>query len=348
MLRVDFDSYEVYVREVKVDYYTFSVPKDSISIIRREKEMQIGNATLTFGKIKVKRQVQKYCKVIPGEDKKEAKWEEIPWNTPVPEHISTFTTDAIWLTLPDELVEVDYIFEGGVHAVEHAILAMAPKWVSCDPNDIGGTYHLSYHRAGIKPTIFIYDNYPGGVGLTKACYKNFRNIIKNCIKLLETCSCKSITGCPSCIQLSRCPKRNEKLNKEEALRILRKIIKDPEEQHIKLRLVGAPELIKTITKNVHETIKEKIPYNLFLRLITGEEDARYELLWKYGYSPIIAEGKYPLFSIDEKKKDTLLKKISDLIFQKLDPKIPRECWKRSGAPIYEDEISKLLFNQGGP
>lgn len=113
-------------------------------------------------------------------------------------------------------------------------------------------------------------------------------------------------------------------------------------------MARVPELIKAITKNVHEAIKEKIPYNLFLRLIAEEEDAIYELLWKYGYSPVIVEGKYPLFSIYEKKKDELLKKISDLIFQNLDPKIPRESWKRSKAPIGEDEISKLLFNQGGP
>ena len=349
VLGIDFDRYEVHVREVEVDYYTFSVPEDSISIIRREKEMRMGNATLTFGKIKVKRRVQKYCKVIPGEDREESRWEEIPWSTPIPEYISTFTTDAIWLTLPYRLAETNCTFEDGLHAIEHAILAMAPKWVSCDPNDIGGSYQLNHHGDGIKPTIFIYDNYPGGVGLTKACYKNFRNIIKDCIKLLETCSCKSITGCPSCIQLSRCPKRNEKLNKEKALEILRKLIndKDYEKQRIKLRLARAPELIKAITKNVHEAIKEKIPYNLFLRLIAGEEDAIYELLWKYGYSPVIAEGKYPLFSINEKKKDELLKKISDLIFQNLDPKIPRESWKRTEAPIYEDEISKLLFNQGG-
>jgi len=347
VLGIDFDSYEVHVRKVKVDYYTFSAPEDSINVIQQEKEMRIGNATLAFGRVRIKRQVQKYCKVIPGKDQEEAKWEKIPWNTQVPEHLSAFTTDAIWITLTGESNEVDHTFEGGVHAIKHAILAMAPKWVSCDPNDISGTYHLDYHETETKPTatIFIYDNYPGGVGLAKACHKNFHNIIKDCIKLLETCGCRSPAGCPSCIQLSKCPKRNEKLNKKEALKILKQIIEKHEKPHIKLRLLGVPELIKAITKNVHEAIKEKIPYNLFLRLILGEEDARYELLWKYGYSPMIVENKYPLLNIDKKKRDILLKRITNLIFQRLEPKIPREEWEKAEAPIHEDEINKLLFDQ---
>jgi len=146
---------------------------------------------------------------------------------PIPDHISTFTTESLWLTLPYDFSNSKVVnkLEGGIHAVEHAIITMTPKWISCDPNDIGGAYELNCRETSGKPTIFIYDNFPGGAGLASACFRNFDRILSDCIKLIKICTCREPSGCPSCIQLSKCTKRNDPLDKECALKLLEELKK---------------------------------------------------------------------------------------------------------------------------
>ena len=47
------------------------------------------------------------------------------------------------------------------------------------------------------PNLFLYDNYPGGIGQSAALYKLTRTLLEGTSRLLIACGCES--GCPSCV-----------------------------------------------------------------------------------------------------------------------------------------------------
>ena len=50
---------------------------------------------------------------------------------------------------------------------------------------------------GFTPTIFIYDNYPGGVGLSLPLFERRGELRRHALGLVRDCMCKA--GCPACV-----------------------------------------------------------------------------------------------------------------------------------------------------
>jgi DEAD/DEAH box helicase domain-containing protein len=48
-----------------------------------------------------------------------------------------------------------------------------------------------------KPTIFFYDRYPGGIGLSEKIFGKMDQVLADAKKMIERCQCEH--GCPSCI-----------------------------------------------------------------------------------------------------------------------------------------------------
>ena len=90
----------------------------------------------------------------------------------------------------------------------------------CDTYDLGGV-SKNVHEDTLNATIFIYDGFEGGVGLTKKAYKLFGNIIKMAYELVRDCECES--GCPACIYSSQSQTDDKHLNKEGTLLILKQL-----------------------------------------------------------------------------------------------------------------------------
>jgi DEAD/DEAH box helicase domain-containing protein len=66
--------------------------------------------------------------------------------------------------------------------------------------------------------VFIYDAYPGGVGIASACYLRLKELLTDTLELLRDCPCDE--GCPSCVHSPKCGSGNEPLDKAGALRLL--------------------------------------------------------------------------------------------------------------------------------
>ena len=66
----------------------------------------------------------------------------------------------------------------------------------CDPRDISVVPMVRAPFSN-KATIYIYDRYPGGVGLSKKIYTIDQLLLEATLHHIESCSCKN--GCPSCI-----------------------------------------------------------------------------------------------------------------------------------------------------
>jgi len=96
----------------------------------------------------------------------------------------------------------------------------------CDRRDIGGFSTLQYLPTG-KPTIFIYDGFEGGIGLSEEAYRNYTDIIEATYDVVSTCPCDSENGCPACIQSPKCGNDNAFLNKQVTLELLEMMMSLP-------------------------------------------------------------------------------------------------------------------------
>lgn len=47
------------------------------------------------------------------------------------------------------------------------------------------------------PTVYLYDNYPGGVGQSEPLWRRQHELVVRARELIERCDCKS--GCPACV-----------------------------------------------------------------------------------------------------------------------------------------------------
>jgi DEAD/DEAH box helicase domain-containing protein len=112
---------------------------------------------------------------------------------------------------------------GGIHAVEHAAIGLLPLFSMCDRWDIGGVSYPHHPETG-QATIFIYDGYPGGVGVTEKGFALLDGLLARTLEVIESCPCE--TGCPSCIQSPKCGNLNEPLDKRAALHLLRGLTRE--------------------------------------------------------------------------------------------------------------------------
>jgi DEAD/DEAH box helicase domain-containing protein len=110
---------------------------------------------------------------------------------------------------------------GGLHAAEHAMIAMLPFLAMCDRQDIGGVSTDSHPDTDDKPAIFIHDAYDGGMGLSEAGYDRIEDLLEKTLELVEGCVCED--GCPSCIQSPKCGSMNQPLDKKAAILIIREL-----------------------------------------------------------------------------------------------------------------------------
>ena len=47
------------------------------------------------------------------------------------------------------------------------------------------------------PTLFLYDNYPGGIGITEPLFNRRQDMVGHAHRMVTECECEH--GCPSCI-----------------------------------------------------------------------------------------------------------------------------------------------------
>ncbi|MEA2217800.1 MAG: box helicase protein, partial [Solirubrobacteraceae bacterium] len=169
--------------------------------------------TLSFGRVNVTEQVLAYQrKKLPSHEIVDLQALDLPE--------TTFQTQALWYELDDDLLADDFPLEvllGSLHAAEHAQIAVLPLLAMCDRWDIGGL-STNYHPQTGRPTIFIYDGHPGGVGITRQGFLTFETLVADAHRLIAECPCER--GCPSCVQSPKCGNLNEPLHKAGALEVM--------------------------------------------------------------------------------------------------------------------------------
>jgi DEAD/DEAH box helicase domain-containing protein len=209
---------EAWTKQAEVDYYTRALSEKETAILSVAKTQNIAQFTACFGRLKVTERVRGFEKRrIFGQDLLSVHDLEMP------SHI--FETMGLWIILPERISqhvkEEGMHFMGGIHAVEHASIALFPLFALCDRNDVGGICY-PVHPQLEKPAIFIYDGYPGGVGLAEYGYGMLTELLRKTLTLIRDCNC--LDGCPSCVHSPKCGSGNKPLDKRAAEFILEQLL----------------------------------------------------------------------------------------------------------------------------
>jgi DEAD/DEAH box helicase domain-containing protein len=128
-------------------------------------------------------------------------------------------TTSYWLTIPSELMALlPYASDDrrdGVVGLSYALRQIAQLLLMCDGHDVG----ISISGFGIRDSgfasdadqpnpksrmpnpdvvsVFIYDNYPGGIGFSAPLYEMHDELLAKTRALIAECPCES--GCPGCV-----------------------------------------------------------------------------------------------------------------------------------------------------
>jgi DEAD/DEAH box helicase domain-containing protein len=199
------------------DWYTQAKKETLTSIVEpRRVEPRLG-LELFFGEIEVTEQVVGYeRKTTSSQERIELVQLALP--------PTTFATEAVWF-LPGaaQLEGLDAMPKllGTLHAAEHALIALLPLWAMCDRWDIGGLSTNLHPQTG-RPTVFVYDGHPGGIGISERGFEEFEGWVADTEKLLRGCPCAD--GCPSCVQSPKCGNLNDMLDKHGARTLLARLL----------------------------------------------------------------------------------------------------------------------------
>ncbi len=213
---INFKQHYVNVIKKDVAYHTTVLKDTNIKILEKLKKVKIGNFTVHFGILEVRENFDRYKKYhfsdIIG-----------TYNLDLPP--LRFKTKGLWFTVDEKIkddLEEKYpdkkeVFPGGLHGAEHALIGLFPLHTMCDRFDIGGM-STNYHEDTQEATIFIYDAYEGGIGITEKAIDVFYELVKSTKQLLDTCECED--GCPKCIYSPKCGNDNKPLDKNATKYIL--------------------------------------------------------------------------------------------------------------------------------
>ena len=218
--KLDWEGRKAYVKTTKADYYTDAIDYTKLKILSEFETRALTSGAVTRGEVHVLRRVAGYKKI------RYYTHENIGFgdvNLPDQE----LHTTAVWWSVPQAILEGAFSARwqalDGLLGVAYALHQMACLHAMCETRDLGrsvgdkgGEWTATSQLTGqattvdlsgtpiatedvpvFTPGIFLYDNYPGGMGISTVVYDKSAEIIADTRLLIERCSCQA--GCPACI-----------------------------------------------------------------------------------------------------------------------------------------------------
>ncbi len=189
--KLDFTEKKAYVRGVNVDYYTDADLNTSVKVLDVLKEQPLGAGTLAYGEVLVTWLVTMFKKF-------KLDTQETLGFGPVDLPELEMPTTACWWAL-DECMTAGFSMDdlqGGMLGIANALRQIIPLYLMCSPRDICVQYRVRDPFTRL-PTILVFDNYAGGIGLSERVYGMRSLIFGDVHALIKSCACEA--GCPSCV-----------------------------------------------------------------------------------------------------------------------------------------------------
>ena len=217
---LDLDDRVAMIHRADVDYSTTARELTDITIRQELDHRHWGSARLSFGLVEVTHRVVSYLRRRqPSGDV----IDEVPLDLPE----QSLTTQAVWWTLGDDLLDESGLLSadlpGAAHAAEHCSIGLLPLFATCDRWDIGGVSTARHADTG-RLTVFVYDGHPGGAGISARGFDAARDWLVATRETIRSCACPD--GCPSCVQSPKCGNQNHPLDKAGAVALLDVLLAD--------------------------------------------------------------------------------------------------------------------------
>ncbi|WP_130617291.1 DEAD/DEAH box helicase [Dyella amyloliquefaciens] len=243
--KLDWTGRKAYVTRTQVDYYTDAIDYTKLKVLEAFDGSPAGRGSAHHGEVHVARRVAGYKKI------RYYTHENIgygPVNLPDLE----LHTTAVWWQLPQRVLEqaFDHRQEAldGFLAAAHALHIVATVAVMAEARDLqkavgsgDGAWFATpdangraQMRAGFGedeavlqgpfvPTLYLYDAFPGGVGLSAPLYERREDLVRLARELVHRCDCHA--GCPACVgPVLAADEQQERSLKSLATRVLDLIV----------------------------------------------------------------------------------------------------------------------------
>jgi len=238
---LDFKERKAYVKKTDVDYYTDAIDYTKIKILEAFDSKKVGRAgRISHGEVHVATQVVGFKKIKFGTQENVGAGDlQLPQNE--------MHTTAYWLTIPSAILqELEFTSEqkiNGVFGLSYLLHNVSPLFMMCDLHDVGVSVGDNSTGESLpprnlpkkimaaeeqpeiavedfEPNIFIYDNYPGGIGLSPALFGLEVTLLEHGLETILACPCSA--GCPSCVGPTN---ESGEQAKQVAIEILKSILK---------------------------------------------------------------------------------------------------------------------------
>jgi Distinct helicase family with a unique C-terminal domain including a metal-binding cysteine cluster len=216
----DYEQRKAYVKKTDVDYFTDAIDYTNVKILDEFNNKELTNGYVSHGEVHVATQVVGFKKIKFNTMENVGSGElQLPQNE--------MSTTGFWLTIPAELYKtLPFAPEqriNGLFGLSYLLHHVAPLFLMCDLHDLGvaigdnfsgdsvpprelpgrqksprdSERFSKFFSPDFSPNIFLYDNFPGGIGLSPVLFELHKILLEACLKTIEACPCEE--GCPSCV-----------------------------------------------------------------------------------------------------------------------------------------------------
>ncbi|PWW00684.1 DEAD/DEAH box helicase domain-containing protein [Paenibacillus cellulosilyticus] len=189
--KLDYHEKKAYVREVDVDYYTDANMAVELKVLHADKEKTSGEIVRTYGEVTVNAKATIFKKI-------RLRTHENIGSGPIHLPEEELHTSGYWFSFSEEAAKGK-----GTNEMQCALLGLAnvlvhiaPVYLMCDPLDIRVVPQVKAIHTQ-RPTIYFYDRYPGGIGLSERLYEVHDELLGRAHRLISNCTC--LSGCPACV-----------------------------------------------------------------------------------------------------------------------------------------------------
>ncbi len=240
--KLDFEQRKAYVAKTDVDYYTDAIDYTKIKILDVFDKKALDESRISHGEVHVATQVVGFKKIkFHTMENVGAGDLALPQNE--------MHTTAYWLTIPAPLFQtIPFPSEqriNGLFGLAYLLHHVSPLFMMCDLRDVGVSIGDNSTGESVpprnvparvrppedmaivtednfEPNIFIYDNFPGGIGLSPSLFALESTLLEHALKTIDVCPCRE--GCPSCVGATNESGREAK---RVAREILRRLLRMP-------------------------------------------------------------------------------------------------------------------------
>ena len=189
--RLDWHEAKAFVHEVAVEHYTVANMDVKIAVLDDFEAIASHPLGRSWGDVRVTAVPTIYKKLRLSDN------DNVGWGTiDLPQQ--ELHTQACWIWLDEGLTselkrdEITIALQG----LAQLLPTVASLYLMCDPRDLGVSSEIKSPFTE-APTVYIYDRFPGGVGLAERLYSIYPQILDSAMALVTDCAC--LDGCPSCV-----------------------------------------------------------------------------------------------------------------------------------------------------